>query len=283
MGCLFTPGEIMTTAPNPQDDKELLELAARAASVVNRARVDGKPLLDPTGERFGRLTVLHEVPRKSPRKRRFLCRCDCDATVEVDLNKMRTGHTKSCGCLHLEARARNIESAPRNGSPKHGMNKTPEHMAWVSMKQRCTNSRKREWPHYGGRGIRVCERWMNSFDAFFSDVGPRPSTNHSIDRIDVNGHYEPGNCRWATQQEQVENTRVARLVTINGKTQTISSWEREMALSKGQVRAREVAGWSLEEAILTPSIKGQKLNTATRRAIVRAAAALARQESSHDS
>lgn len=141
---------------------------------------------------------------------------------------------------------------------RHGMNKTPEHRAWVHMKQRCMNPNKREYPHYGGRGIRVCDRWLNSFLAFLADVGPRPSEKHSLDRIDVNGHYEPGNVRWATHQEQIENTRVVRLVTINGKTQSISSWEREMGLSKGQVRAREASGWSLEDAILMPSIKGQK-------------------------
>jgi len=141
---------------------------------------------------------------------------------------------------------------------RHGMNKSPEHRAWVHMKQRCTNPRKREWPHYGGRGITVCDRWMNSFVAFFSDVGPRPSPGHSLDRIDVNGNYAPDNVRWATHQQQVENTRTARFVTIDGKTQTISAWEREKGLSNGQVRSREAAGWALTDAIMTPSIKGQK-------------------------
>lgn len=148
---------------------------------------------------------------------------------------------------------------------RHGMNKSPEHRAWVHMKQRCSNPNKREWPHYGGRGIKVCDRWQSSFLAFFADVGPRPSATHSLDRIDVNGDYEPSNVRWATQQQQVENTRTARLVTIDGKTQTIAAWEREMGLSKGQVRARESAGWNLEEAITTPSIKGQKRHMKVRR------------------
>lgn len=144
------------------------------------------------------------------------------------------------------------------GRGRHGMNKSPEHRAWVHMRQRCTNPRKREWPHYGGRGIKVCDRWMASFVAFFADVGQRPSPAHSIDRINVDGDYEPGNVRWATQQQQVENTRTVRLVTIDGKTQTVAAWEREKGLSKGQVRSREAAGWTLVDAITTPSIKGQK-------------------------
>ena len=148
---------------------------------------------------------------------------------------------------------------------RHGMNKSPEHRAWVHMKQRCTNPNKREWPHYGGRGIKVCDEWMVSFTAFYEHLGPRPSDKHSVDRIDVNGNYEPGNVRWATQQEQIDNTNVVRMITLNGKTQSISAWEREMGLSKGAVRSREKAGWSIEEAILTPSIKGQKIHMNVKR------------------
>ena len=141
---------------------------------------------------------------------------------------------------------------------RHGMSKTPEHCAWVSMKQRCTNPKKKEYPHYGGRGIKVCDKWFNSFVAFLADVGMRPSDKHSIDRIDVDGNYEPSNVRWAIQQEQIDNTRVVRMIELNGKKQSISAWEREMNLPKGTVNRREAAGWSIEEAITTPSIKGQK-------------------------
>lgn len=148
---------------------------------------------------------------------------------------------------------------------RHGMDRTPEHRAWVGMKQRCNNPKKKDYQHYGGRGISVCPAWLVSFKAFYSDVGPRPSAAHSLDRIDVNRGYEPGNVRWATHQQQVENTRVVRLVTVSGKTQSVSAWEREMGLSKGQVRSREASGWSIEEAIMTPSIKGQKLHSNVKR------------------
>lgn len=141
---------------------------------------------------------------------------------------------------------------------RHGMDRTPEHRAWVSMKQRCANPKKREYPHYGGRGITVCAEWAASFTEFYRAVGPRPSQDHSLDRIDVNRGYEPGNVRWATQQQQVENTRVARNFTLNGRTQTLSAWAREMGLARGQINGRLAAGWSMEEAILTPSIAGQK-------------------------
>lgn len=233
------------------NDRELLEAAARAV----------KPLLNPIGEVFGRLTVVAEIARVNPRKRQFRCRCSCGVEVELNLNKLRSGHTRSCGCLHTETIIKNLEKCPRNGAPKHGMNKSPEHRAWVHMKQRCSNKNKREWPHYGGRGIKVCEEWASSFLAFYDHVGQRPTEKHSLDRIDVNGNYEPGNVRWATQQEQVENTRVVRMININGKTQSLSAWAREMGLPRGQISGRLNAGWSMEEAILTPSIPGQKLHS----------------------
>jgi len=141
---------------------------------------------------------------------------------------------------------------------RHGMNKTPEHQAWVQMRQRCFNPKKKSYEYYGGKGITVCDEWKDSFIAFYSHIVPRPSDKHSLDRIDVNGNYEPGNVRWATQLEQCNNTTVVRLVTIDGKTQSVSAWEKEMGLSKGQVKSRENAGWPTEEAILTPSVAGQK-------------------------
>lgn len=159
-----------------------------------------------------------------------------------------------------------LEAAAKAGKrERHGMNKSPEHRAWVHMKQRCLNPRKKEFPHYGGRGITVFPGWVNSFIAFYTYIGPKPSPSHSLDRIDVDKGYEPGNVRWATQQEQVENTRVARMVTLEGKTQTISAWSREKGLAIGQVHGRLKAGWTLEEAILTPSVPGQKRHMTVQR------------------
>lgn len=139
----------------------------------------------------------------------------------------------------------------------HGMNKSPEHRAWVHMRQRCSNPNRKEYTYYGARGITVCSQW-SSFSQFFQDIGKRPSPGHSIDRIDVNGNYEPGNVRWATKQQQAENTRIVRMVTIGSVTQSISAWEREKGLPCGMVRSREVRGWTIEDAICVPSVPGQK-------------------------
>lgn len=141
---------------------------------------------------------------------------------------------------------------------RHGMRWTPEYQSWLGMKQRCSNPKKREYQQHGGRGIEVCEEWRNSFIAFFVHVGLRPNNKHSLDRINVNGNYEPGNVRWATQQEQIDNTRAVKMVTINGRTKSHAAWAREMGLAVGQITSRIKSGWSEQEAILTPSIAGQK-------------------------
>lgn len=147
------------------------------------------------GERFGRLTVRSEgIP--TAHHRRVICRCDCGSIKTVHLNALRRGATRSCGCLRLETNRR------------HGMHKTPEYRVWAGMLDRCTNSKSRCWRNYGGRGIVVCQRWRQSFEAFLQDVGRRPSPVHSIDRFpNNNGNYEPGNVRWATGREQRLNKR----------------------------------------------------------------------------
>ena len=150
-----------------------------------------------------------------------------------------------------------ILAAKCNGRLKHGLNNTPEHRAWVSMKQRCTNQNKREWPHYGGRGIKVCERWMQSFIAFLSDVGHKPSSKHSLDRIDVNGDYAPGNVRWATQKEQCANRQHNRLITYKGETKTLSAWAQQIGISQGRLHGRLSSGWSVEEAIEIQPARGR--------------------------
>ena len=148
-----------------------------------------------------------------------------------------------------------VKALPRE---RHGMNKSPEHSVWVGMKQRCTNPNKRDYRWYGAKGVKVCEEWMHSFLSFYGHIGAKPTPAHTVDRINVEKGYEPGNVRWATQQEQVENTTVVRMIYLNGKTQSVSAWEREMGLSKGQVKARENNGWTTDAAILTPSVVGQK-------------------------
>lgn len=152
-----------------------------------------------------------------------------------------------------------LAAKAKHAKERHGMNKSPEHRAWVSMRQRCSNPNKKEFKHYGGRGIKVCQRW-SYFANFIADMGRRPSSAHSLDRIDVNGDYEPGNVRWATKQTQAENTTVARILSHDGEALTVSEWERRKCLARGTICRRLASGWSIAEAIDTRPVIGQKVH-----------------------
>jgi hypothetical protein len=130
----------------------------------------------------------------------------------------------------------------------------PEWTAWRNMKMRCYNPNDIGFGNYGGRGITVCDRWMNSFESFISDMGRKPSRGHSLDRIDNNGNYEPANCRWATRTEQGCNQRTNRLITIDGETHTLSEWARVRNISKEMLHGR-LNRMSAERALTMPTVK----------------------------
>ncbi len=131
----------------------------------------------------------------------------------------------------------------------HGKTGSPEWKIWVDMRKRCSKWKHPHFARYGGRGIRVCPRWAESFAAFLADVGVRPSPKHTLDRIDNDRGYEPGNVRWATRREQARNRRTSRLITARGKTQTLAAWSEELSVKSSTIRMRLTNGWPVERAL----------------------------------
>ncbi len=157
--------------------------------------------VDLTGRQFTRLFVVEKAGIKG-HDRMWLCRCVCGSVKEVSTTHLVNCRIKSCGCLQKETRGKHRLT--------HGQSRTPEYVIWVGMKSRCKNPNHDSYPYYGGRGITYAPEW-ESFESFFKDVGPRPSSSHTLDRENVNGNYEPGNVTWATKKEQANNRRNKRL------------------------------------------------------------------------
>lgn len=215
-------------------------------------------LNDLTGRTFGRLTVESFLHRDGCREPVWHCRCACGKTRTAKAYKLLNGRSTSCGCLTLER----ISVANK----RHGLSRTAEHKCWQGIISRCCVPTDPHYENYGARGIRMCERWRQSFETFMEDMGPRPSPAHSIDRIDNDGHYEPGNCRWATMAEQSLNKRNTRYVTAFGRTQPLSAWAAERGMSKGLISDRLNRGWRPEKAMTAPPMSRKQIGEASRRA-----------------
>lgn len=195
---------------------------------------------DKTGERYNRLLIigLHST---NPIK--WAVKCDCGKEMVVFASNLGRS-TKSCGCLKRE----NMASIQH----RHGCYGTPEYVSWNGLKGRCCNPNNPKFHDYGGRGIKICERWLASFENFLADMGHKPSQKHSIERVDVNGNYEPSNCVWATQKVQSNNQRSNVRLEYNGENLTAAQWSEKTGFSYSAIMRRINSGWSASEIVETP-------------------------------
>lgn len=190
-----------------------------------------------------RLTYIEEVePHVYPSgqsKRIARFECDCGGLISTTINAVKTGKALSCGCLHLE----------KVGT--HGMTYNPLYKVWSEMVQRCTNPRNKRFKDYGERGINICGSWLK-FQNFYSDMGERPSDNHSIDRKNNNQGYSKDNCRWSTPKEQQRNMRSNIYIASQGKTMCLSEWSEYLGINRSTLRYRLESGWSINRALSAP-------------------------------
>lgn len=201
------------------------------------------------GYKFDRLTVVEDcgVQIVSKKKQRvWKCKCVCGNIVFVTTSKLNNGSKRSCGCLMIESLG--------IGSFKHGKSHSKEFNTWMGIKQRCCNSNYHSYKNYGGRGIKVCDRWLQSFENFYADMGEAP-IGFSIDRIDVNGNYCPENCRWVDSKTQQYNKRNTFKITFNNVTETLSYWSEKTGIRAKTIHARiHDLKWSVERALTTPTM-----------------------------
>lgn len=172
-----------------------------------------------------------------------LCQCVCGVVREVRTRGLKSGHSRSCGCLARELSGLQFR--------KWGPHSRGLYQRWVSMRQRCSNPKDKAYKNYGARGIRVCKRW-ESFGNFLADMGEPPTERHTIERKNNNSGYKPSNCYWATYQEQHNNRRGNRNLSLNGLTMTTSQWARQLGVTSGMLRSRLSRGWPVEEALMLP-------------------------------
>jgi hypothetical protein len=194
-------------------------------------------ILDLTGQRFERLLVVRFAGRTAKDLIVWECLCDCGKTCFHTSNGLRSkverSRRRSCGCLGPDV--------TRERSTTHGKTRTPEYHTWRSMIERCENPNATGFDRYGGRGITICDRWRKSFESFLEDVGERPEKDMQLDRIDNDGNYEPGNCRWATMKEQANNRRKRKprlTIAFNGHEKTIPQWAEFLGISVSTIYLR---------------------------------------------
>lgn len=196
--------------------------------------------VDLTSIRVGRLTILHRGKNIS-KQPSWVCLCDCGNELQVVASSLKSARTRSCGCLRAEISKKTMTT--------HGMTNSSEYSIWSAMKKRCFDVNNQDYKNYGGRGITVCDRWVNSFANFYADLGAKPD-GYSLDRIDVNGNYEPSNCKWSSLEEQANNKTNSVKYTLNGETLTITQWSKKSGLKVASLRKRLTQGMELSRALV---------------------------------
>lgn len=204
------------------------------------------PVFTPVGTRYGRLVLQREI-RVVRHPVLWECLCDCGAITTKRRIDVVSGNTLSCGCLRIESR--------QTATAKHHMTESKEYRSWCHMKERCSNPNEKMFHRYGGRGITVCDRWLRSFENFYADVGPAPSPLHSIDRIENDGNYEPGNVRWAVKSEQARNRSTTRIIECHGERRSVIEWSELSGIPFAVLMCRLKRGWEAERAISTPIMR----------------------------
>lgn len=212
---------------------------------MENPKVTNKAVKDITGQRFGRLTVLEYAGTNNWHKSLWLCRCDCGNEKIIAGESLRRNRTRSCGCLDHE---KHLSSPNRK---VHGMHGTRIYRIWKGMKTRCTNTNIPDFNLYGGRGIEVCGEWLNDFQAFYDwAMANGYSDDLTIDRIDVNGNYEPSNCRWVTIEVQANNKRNVKLYEYNGNIHSLSEWAAITGINRRTLYYRIcISHWDIEKAL----------------------------------
>lgn len=195
--------------------------------------------IDLTGQKFNRLRVIELSGKNKQSRYKWLCKCDCGNEVIVNGTHLSSKHTQSCGCFQKERASKT--------SIRHNMRFTSEYNIWCKMKERCYSKNSTGYKYWGGRGIKVCEEWENSFINFYKDMGDRPK-EMSIDRIDNNKGYSKENCRWATRRQQARNTRRNRMLTYMGETKCLAEWAEKLNLKPATIFMRLRRGWNIEKA-----------------------------------
>ena len=238
-------GEARVTSSSLKADK-----GTKSCGCLQKKMASEASLHDLSGMRFGRLLVLCRGENRGKRNERttWKCLCDCGNFHETNASTLIEGRVTSCGCY-------NIELCRSRGT--HFLSDSPEYEVWSSIKKRCYDVNADSYQYYGALGISMCDRWLNSFENFYADMGPRPSEYHSIEREKVGEDYCPENCHWGDPIEQANNKTTTVFLTFMGRTQGVKQWCRELDLTYKTVYARvHMSGWSTERALTTPTNGG---------------------------